>query len=232
MIALEISPHWFCGKDLYIDFFSLFILLILTFFSLRTFKFSRNKKFKKLSMGFLALSISFLFKIFTNFTIYYKDLLEGTIGGELFNLVVWKPINLFEISNFFYHITGLTGLLIIYFVYSEEIKRSTKILIVYLVFLLCFLSFHNYYIFHLTYFIFFILLSNFYFDKYIENDNKNTYLLFISFLLISISQIFFIFIRFDSLLYVIGKTIQLIGFIAILVVILRIQGVIFGKKKK
>ncbi len=232
MIALEISQHWFHGKDLFIDFFSLFVLIILTFFSLRTFKFTKLDKFKNLSVGFLMLSFSFLFKIFTNFTVYYKEVIERSFGGAIISLATWQSINLFDISHTLYHISGLIGVLIIYFVYSEEVKKSTKILVTYLVFLLCFLSFHNYYVFHLVSFIFFILLSNFYFDKYIRNENKNTYLLFLSFLMISISQVSFIFVGFDNLLYVIGKIIQLIGFIIILLVILRIQGVLFGKEKK
>ena len=104
----------------------------------------------------------------------------------------------------------LTGLYLLYSIYQKH-SISTKILFIYLIVVLMYFSRSQYYIFHITSLLILGFLTHNYFYNYWVNKHKTTMWLAYSFAIIAVSQIPFIFVRFNPVLYVIGEIIQARG---------------------
>ena len=92
MIQLIYSPVWFRGADILIDAFSMIVILLIAFFSIKCYRISRkNRNYVYLAASFIMIAASFLFKILTNFTFYSKILETKTVGIIAYTYQVIKP---------------------------------------------------------------------------------------------------------------------------------------------
>jgi len=231
MIELVYSPKWFYGKDIAIDVVSIFVLSLIAFFSMQYYKLNkRNKKHLFLSISFFLIALSFLFKIATNFTIYYRMLETRHFGFFTLTYSASKSSNvLFFIGFLMYRMLMLLGFYILYSIYIKQNKVNI-FLIIYLILISTYFSRSAYYIFHLTAIILLIIVSFKYLKNYRKTKhNTNRWLLY-SFVLIAVSQIIFVFIKIHAIFYVIAELIQLLGYIGLLITFIKVLK--DGKKKR
>lgn len=231
MVGFIYSPIWFYGKDIIIDFVSVFVLFLIAFFSLKYYRINKkNKNYLCFASSFGLIMLSFFFKIITNFVLYYNVVKTMRVGFFTFTY------HTVELSHFlysggilFYHVFMLLGLFMLYSIYLKN-NLFNSILIVYFILILTYFSVFAYYAFHLTALIFLIIITLQYWKNYVHSKYETNKLLFYSFNLIAISQILFIFIEFNLLFYVIAEIIQLFGYVGLLITFIKVLK--NGKKKR
>lgn len=230
-IDLLYSPQWFFGKDILIDIVSVIVLFLIGYFGIKYYKLNKkNKNYLVLASSFFMLAVSFLFKILTNFTIYYHTIETRTLGALTLTYHAVKSSNLFFIIGFLmYRILTLLGLYLLYSIYQKQTKPNI-FLVVYLLLIVTYFSSSAFYIFHLTSFILLLFITSQYIKNYKNNKIETTRSLAYSFGIITISQVLFILVRFNLFLYVIGESLQLVGYIWLLFTFISVLK--HGKKKR
>lgn len=230
MINIIYSPKWFYGKDIIIDIISIFVLSLIAFYSIKYYRLNKKEKnYLVLAISFISLAVSFLFKILTNFTIYYHIIETKEVGFVTFTFNAVQSSNLlFFIGFLMYRLLTLLGLFGLYSIYEKQSKPNVLLLIYFVIISTYYIDF-AYYIFHLTSLILLVLILLQYFKNYKKNKNRTTKLLFYSFSVIAISQVFFIFVGLNLYLYVISEILQLLGYIGLLLTFILVLK--HGKKK-
>ena len=231
MIYLKHTLDWFQFPSLVIDLFSFIVLFLIGLVSLKYYKLNKNKKSLYLSVSFLFIALSFMFKLLTNASLFYDKLINPTNTQIIVQtLQTIRTYNIFSNLTFtVFAFLNLIGLYLLYKLYQGKQTYSNVLLMGYFILISTYFSNSNYYIFHLTSFIFLVAISSFYWKQYSENKFINTKLLAYSFSIIAASQIFFIFTTFGKLFYLTGEIIQLGGYALLLLIITHIQK--NGKKK-
>ncbi len=236
MLNFIYSPKWFIGKDLLIDGFSFITLLLIAFITYQYYRIDNSKKLYLLISGaFLILSGSFFFKIITYFTLYFYQLYHlnqlpviSTIKS--YNIAGLRFSHLgFIILMATYRLFHLAGLYLLYLVYKRKINIIDVLMMFYAIFMITYFSQNKYFVFHLSTLFLLSIMAYLYYEKFIHNRNRRTFALSITFGVIALSQLFFIF-EINPYFYVFGELIQLLGygmFLGIFLIILK-----NGKKTK
>ena len=232
MVAFIYPPQWFYGKDLLIDLVSILTLSLVAFFSFRYYLINKNNRnYLYLTVSFLLIALAFACKILTYFTIYYHIIETKHIGALTLTYQTIKSSDiLFFLGYLLYRFLTLIGLYALYLIYQKDHSKSTIFLIVYLLLISAYFSNNAYYLFNITSLMLLILISRAFFKNYTLRGSQPSRLIFYSFSIISISQVIFIFIKINSLLYVFAEIVQLIGYILLLFAF--IQVLRNAKKKK
>jgi len=217
MYSLVFSPKWFFGIDIIFEIVSIFIALLISFYGYKIYKLSKIKEHKYFSISFFLIVLSFVFKILTNFDIYYSVLKPIQIGSKivLFNYLY---------SSGILHLTGLfisrllmiAAFFVLFLLTERKYPRKDIYLMGYLLFISVIFSVLFYYIFHMTLavIVFFICLNSY--ENYKKIRKSSKFIVFLAFLLILVSQLAFSLIFFEIESYVIGETLMLIGFFVLL----------------
>lgn len=218
--------QWTSGLDLAIDVFSLCVIILIAISAIKFYKINnQQKKYRYLIASFILLAISFIFKIFTHFTIYYTATQTRYFGNIAF---VYQSLK----SSYFLVFWGLLGyrvlsLLAFYFLYLTYVNEKTDskmsiILIAYLIFIASYFSQSAYYIYYISsFFILYMIVDKIY-TIYQNTKYKKTKLLVISFSILMLSQAVSILININEIFYLIAELIQLTGFIILLYTFLKV----------
>ncbi len=232
MMDLDIvySPRWFYGKDIMIDLISIFVLVLIAFFTLRYYRLNRkNRNYLLFASSFILMAVAFLFKIATNFTIYYEIPQTSQLGLLTLTYSVIKTSDLLFFAGYLmYRMLMLLGLYILYSIYHKQ-NRFNVFLIIYLILVSVYFSSSAYFMFHLTSLIILSIITYDYFKNYHKSMQVTGKWLAYSFVLIAASQLVFIFIKLHTLLYVIAELIQLAGYVLLLITFIKVLK--DGKKK-
>jgi len=211
MLKILFSPQWFYGKDIVIDIFSIIVLTLIAIFSLKYYKINKKQNHLWFAISFATLAIAFLFKILTNFTIYYKIINTETLGILTLSYeTIHASDILFTIGFLFYIFLSLTSLFILYEIYQKKHSKQNIIIILFFIATTTYFTTSKYFLFHLTSFFLLILITR---NYYKNNSSK---ILTTSFTIITISQLFFIFITINPIFYVTAEIIQFVGYILLL----------------
>ena len=217
MVQVVFSPKWFWGKDIFIDSIALLVLLSIAIFATKYYRIKKSKNYLYLALSFYLIALSFFSKILINFTVYYQVLHTRMIGSIEYTQVILKSSEILSVGGlFFYRLFTLLGLFMLYSIYEKQSKANI-ILMTYFIIISIFFSKEEYYIFYLTCFIFLGVISNRYYQNYRKNRENTSGMLAASFSVITLSQIFFMFVNFTKHFYVVGEVIQLLGYILLLV---------------
>jgi len=95
--------------------------------------------------------------------------------------------------------------------------KSNVFIIFYLLIVLTYFSQSAYYIFYITSFLLLIFISSSYFLNSKKTKHYTAKLLAFSFAIITASQLVFIFVKINPILYVIAQLIQLVGYVLMLI---------------
>lgn len=231
MLEILFSPKWFYGKDILIDIFSIIVLSLIATFSIKYYKMNKkNKNYFWFGISFITLALSFLFKILTNFTIYYNVIDTEKLGllTLSYNTIRSSDI-LFSIGFLSYILLTLLSFLMLYEIYKAKHSKQNILLTLYFIITITYFTTSKYFIFHLTAFLFLFLITLNYFKNYLKNKKTTSKFLVLSFAIIALSQLFFIFVELNNLLYVFAESIQFIGYLLLLITFM---GAIKNAKKK
>jgi hypothetical protein len=220
---------WFCGQDIWIDLFSAATVLLVAFFSFQYYKLDRKKKDLCLAAAFSIIALAFLFNILTNFAVYTHVLETEKIGTVTVveHTYMLSPL-LSTIGYVAFRFLMLVGIYALFSVKSGN-SKAAHILMVFLMFLAVFFSRESYYIFHATALLLLLFIVQQYHSAYKERKNKNTLCLCSSFAVIGVSQVVFIFVQLNPVLYAAASILQLIGYFLLLITLARI--LYYAKKK-
>lgn len=235
MLDIVFSPKWFNGFDCIFEFISAFVLILIASYSWKLYKFNKNKNFKDFSIAFFVLAIAFIFKILTNITVYYNVLETYQSGLLSFTISSIKASSIFYNGGyFFYKLLTLFAFYLLIIIIDK--REMNSLFIIYFITITTIFSNWTYYIFHTTSLLFVGYITWLYFKSYRQKvcdlcDKKanNIKYPFLAFLVITISNMLFIFIGFNSYIYVVGEYIQLLGYIILLYAFIRVLK--YGTKK-
>src|SRR3989338_672756 len=224
MIQVVYTPQWFYSKDLLIDTVSAFVLLLIASFAVRYYKLNKkNKNYLYLAGSFFLIAMSFLFKILTNFTIYYKVFVTRHLGNYILTYPTIQVSNiLFIVGYLLFRLLTLLGLYMLYSIYQKNQSKSNIYLIVFFILILTYFSELEYFIFHIVALALLALITLQYYKTYRKNKQPASKFVTASFAIIGVSQIFSIFVFYNNVYYVIAELIQLVGYLILLMTFIRV----------
>lgn len=216
------GPTWFYGIDYIFDLVSVLVGLLISYFSYRTYRYTSQKKYFYFSASFFLVALAFIAKILATIPIYSKELRVEKVGlitvtSQIINKVTW--VNQFGVS-----IARLVMLLAFLVLVLVSLKINDKKIIALLIYLLIIsttLVSASYIVFHITLLIMLSILFLSYRKNYLKIKSLNAKLVMCSFFVLLISQIFFIFEGLVKHFYVIGESIQLIGYLILLIAVIK-----------
>ncbi len=232
MIPITSGPEWFYLPSIIIDLIAFIVLLTISYYSYKYYKLNRsNKAYLHLAGAFFLICLSFLFKLFTNLTVYYNTSKEIQHGIVVSTLEVVRSFNIFSVLTYSaFALLHLLGLYFLYGIYQKDRSKANIFLVSYLILLSTYLSNINFQTFHLTALFLTGFISLIYLKKYFETKNRNTKMLFYAFTIIAISHIFFMFLTVNPMFFIIAEIVQLLGFSILLLTLTVVVN--HGKKKK
>ncbi len=222
-------PGLFVGESAIIDSICIFVLTLISHFSLKYYRIKKNRNYLFLAVAFILLIVSFLLKIFISFGVDYNVMGMGLLGYGSIN-----PENLTSLESgvfliyFFYHLTLLIGLYLFYAVYDKQ-SKSNMILAVYLIVLLSYFSHSNPAVFHFSAFMILFLATMLCVNRYISKKYPATMLLILGVAVITASQALFTFVERNEKIYLIAEVVQLVGYLTLLLTFIAV--LIYGRKK-
>lgn len=224
MIQVVYTPQWFYSKDLLIDGISAFVLLLIASFAVKYYKLNKNNKnYLYLASSFFLIALSFLFKILTNFTIYYKVFVTRHLGNYILTYPAIQVSNiLFFVGFSLYRFLTLLGLYMLYSIYQKNQSKSSIFLMVFFILVLTYFSELEYFIFHIIALALLALITLQYYSTYRKNKQPTSKLVTASFAIIGASQIFSIFIFYNNVYYVVAGLMQLVGYLILLTTFIRV----------
>lgn len=236
-MKLTLTPDWFLAPDVLIEIFSFFILLAFFILCIKNYKLSKNKNLKYLGTGFLLIAIAELATILTKSVLFY-DLMVASftqrVGQIILTTQIVKSIDIFYYAGFFlYKLLTLLGLFIIYRLPLKRRLSEDIVLIAYFLVISALISSVFSYLFHLTVLLLLLLIMYAYYTVYKKNKSENTKILIIAFGILAMAHILFM-LSSAGEVYALAQIIQLVSYIILLFLIIRIlkHGKKDGKKEK
>ena len=230
MVRFVLTPDWFLGFDVLIEFFSFIVLAIFSFLSLQSYTLNRNKKnFMYVGMGFGLIAFAQLASILAKIFLYYDIAPIQEVGTAIISNNIVNSVDIFyHIGFFFYRFLTLAGLYMIYNLHHKKIPFENYLLFAYFIFLSAILSREIFYLFHLTALFLLLMIVRNYVRIYKENKFLNTKMLITAFGMLAISQIFFLFA--SGFMQATANLVELISYALLLFLAIKIRK--DGKKKK
>jgi hypothetical protein len=226
MFSLFATPEWFNGIDLIFNIVVLLIALFIAGYSWRVYKISKENKFAYFSFAFVLIGLAFLAKVVTFANLYFRPVRE-TVYQVLLPVTHGQVVfmDLFYRLGFITQMACMLGALLLIFLVSQKSRQrlhrfheiSQIGLFVYLIGLISILATFKYFVFPLTSAVLLSLIVLNYYKNYLNsNKNKNSYYVMVAFLLLLLSQLFFIFVHINNGAYFFAEVFLLMGFLLIL----------------
>ncbi|VVB78617.1 Uncharacterised protein [uncultured archaeon] len=216
-MSVALSLGNFYGIDSAVEFLIIIVSIIIAYYSNKVYNLIRYKQFRFFSFAFLSIAISFIFKILSNLTIVHKM----TIQNADFIFVVWHQFEYMELLNFssfiLYKAFYLIGFLVLFFIITRTKDKEKIFLFSYFCIVAIILSIYFNFIFHITLVFILLFLANHFYENHEKIKSTNSLLVFVAFLIILVSHLFFVFSEMHSLFYLIGEILLLISFLCLLV---------------
>lgn len=217
---LGITPDWFKDIDTGFEVISVIVIFLIAATAYKFYKLTDEERYKWFSASFFLIAISYFFKILTNIIVYNEELGMQTLGKFTYTVQYVHEYYYFEIIGTlafrFFMLLGLFGLY--YIVCKCQDKKSVPIIIV-LIFLTTIFSNIQYFAFHIIAALFLgLIVWQYYLNAKLQNKSKNITLRspIIAFSILLLSQLIFSLLFLTPEAYVVGETVQLIGFLPLL----------------
>jgi len=218
MVLLN-GPYWFMSLDSVFNLVYVMITMLIGGLSYKAYKLTEERKYKYFAVAFELMSIAF-------FVYFVASILLTTHVSSTFTAILTEFDYAFLAYGFL--IMMAYALLFITTLKIEDEKIRTLVLV--LMFALSVVTYQYYLKFHVALFaVLFLLAYNFY-DNYLEKKNFNAKLVFISFFLLACAQLFYLAIIFNELFYVVAVVMQLVGFLVLFYMLLRVLN--HGREKR
>ena len=216
-MLLNLSIGRVYGIDSIVELLIIVIASIIAYYSYKIYKLINDKDYRLFSWAFLSLAVSFIFKILSNLTIYYSITIER--ANLIFTLV--HELEAIEQVNFLslilYKTTLILGFLILFFIITKTNDKQKRLLFIYLSAVAVLFSIYFDFVLHLTAVFLLFSITDYFYQNYKKLKNNNAFLVFIGFVIILVSQIFFIFEPINLWIYLISELLILVGFLCLLI---------------
>jgi len=205
------GPQWFMGVDSVMQVLFALVTLMIYFMSMKAYKFSKDAKYRHFGLGFAFMSLAYFILAISNLAII-STFYDGTVRHINFG-------NLFYLAHVFFALVGYSVLLLV----SMKI-RSKKLAVLMFAFISLFVLFsYQYYLkYHIVSLILLFFIAYQFFENYQKRRTINSGLVFVSFYLLAISEILLLSTIYVPLFYVVGNILQLLGYLAMLVMTVRV----------
>ncbi|NOX71735.1 MAG: hypothetical protein GXO64_03495 [Candidatus Micrarchaeota archaeon] len=223
MLRLIFSPKWFYGIDIAFEVVSIIVALLISFYSYKLYKVSRKKEHKYFFIFFLMIAASFVFKIMTNFDLYFEVLKTMHIGSIHIQYIQKTISSVYRFGGLFMY--RLLTALFAYGLYMLAYKKRDRkdiFIFVYFITILAFMSYYGYFLFHLTLIIIMMFVSAYYWKNWHRHRSLNSKFVSSGFILLTASHIVFALVQLELTLYVVAESLQLGGFILLLLAFLSV----------
>ncbi len=214
---LSLSLGRFYGIDSLVEFLIVIVAGIISLYSHKIYKMIKEENYRYFSWAFLSVAISFLFKVLSNFTIMNRI----SIHQANFIYIITTQSQYMPVIDFFsftfYKIFLLVGFLILFLILTKSDKKENVFLFVYLSIIAILFSIYFNFIFFITTLLILILLTVHFYHNYNVHRTVNSLLVYLGFILVSISHSLLIFEDVHSLFYIFGEGLLLIGFLCLLI---------------
>jgi hypothetical protein len=225
MFSLFNTPSWFNDYDLVFNVITFLITFLVTAYSYKIYKISKERKYAYFSLSFLLISFAFILKIVLLAVSSYSSpnqLADYTLSPITGGSVVYGDL-LYRAAYFLHMASTLGAWLLIFFISQKSRARLSKFyevaqiaLFIYLITLISVVSSFKYTVFYLTAAVILGMIVLNYYKNYLNKKrNMNAFLVMVAFLLILLGQFFFIFVFISNTLYLFGELSLLIGFLLI-----------------
>ncbi|MEM3091153.1 MAG: hypothetical protein QXX55_00375 [Candidatus Pacearchaeota archaeon] len=223
MVKIVLTPEWFVGADVIIEFFSLIVLLLIVILAVKNYKKNpKNKNLLYLALGFSLITLANLASIFTKLVLYYDIGPSRRIGQIIITSNIVGNVDIFyHIGFFFFKFLTLLGLYTIYRLPRDKKSVIDYVIVIYFIVISSLIQTDLYYIFHLTAFIMMVAITEKYYLVYKENKFTNTKILMSAFLGLSLSRLIFVLSKID-IIFAIANIIELISYTILLSLVIRI----------
>jgi len=218
---LLLRPEWFVGAESVFETISLIITLVISIYAYRAYKLSSNRRYRYLAVAFLSMSAGFFFKLVSN----------AVVGFLVMFTEIAKSIPILKASHIY------TGSLILFVFFilggyvvlsslASDVKNKRIIILFLLIAMLCAVLVREARSFTFFYFFSFVMLAvyivPYMYDNYKKQKSANSYLVFLSFILLAVSNLTFIFINTTLSstglnLYAVGNSVSLAGYVLLLI---------------
>lgn len=219
------------GKDIYFDVVGVIVLSMIGFFSLKFYYLDKkNTKYLYFATAFFLIAAGFLFNILTNFTIFYTAIEVRDLGLFKVSYQVLKESHiLFIIGFFFYRVLTLSGLYVLYSLYSGKKDIHTNLLVLFFIIVLSYFTRSADYIFHLAVLLMLGFITYTYYKNYKRCKDCTAKYLWISFTVIAFSHLLFVLSCVHPAFDEYGEVVQLLGFVGLALTFILVRK--HGKKK-
>jgi len=219
MTLLLNGPLWFQGMDVVLGIISILVAFLIATLSYKAYKVTEENKYYYFSLAFALMGLSFAIYSVVNWILLTHIFLP--LNGAL---------ELFDFTFLIYMLLIFLAYTLIFIVTLKIEQRKVGLLIFALIALLTLFSYQYYLKFHMISFILLFLLAHQFYTNYSEKKNTNSLLVFISFYLLASAQLLFVgMVYINQLLYVAAVILQLIGFLTLFYMTLRVN---YGGKKR
>jgi hypothetical protein len=219
--ALISVPDWFLTPDFLINVFSFLILTAFLILCIKNYKVNKNKKMLYLGIGFAFIALAQLAVLARKFGIYYSTDFTTSIGTTIIQYNVINSTDvLYHVGTFLYKSLSLVGLYIISRFPTKKKSLKDVFLVAYFIVLSILSSDVVGYLFRITAMGLFAYLSYNYYLLYKKNKFRNTLILSVAFVIMSVSQILFLIQTYA--ISIIADLLQLGSYAILLILIIRI----------
>ena len=232
-MKIVFTPDWFLGSDVLIEVFSFLILVLFFALAYRNYRLSKNKNSLYLGAGFLIIAMAEVSTVLTKLVLYYDTLFTNQVGQMIVTYHVINSVDIFYYIGFFFHkLLTLLGLYVIYRLPLKRRRERDSIFAICFIIISALFSSSFYYLFHLAALVLLMLIINNYYQIYRKNKSENTLILIVAFSMLALSQTIFI-LSDLNIFYVVGQVIQLVSYLILLFLIIRItRHFEYGRKKE
>lgn len=222
-MKLVFTPDWFGGFDIAIETFSFIILALFLYYSIKSYRITKNKKALYLGIGFFLIALGELATIFTKLVLFYDTTFTRQIGQMIITYRLTKSVDLFYEAGFFFHkLLTLFGLYVIYRFPLKKIASKDMLLTGLFIIVSAFLGQFFFFVFHIMVIVLLVLITQNFNNIYKKNNLPTTKMLVVAFTVLTASHIIFSLSNIKTL-YVAAQLMQLVSYLIFLAVILRIN---------
>jgi len=223
-MVFVVGPRWFYGVDYIFELVSVIVGLLISYFSYKTYRYTSQKKYFYFSASFFLVALAFIAKVLATIPVYSKELKIETVGlvtvtQQVINRVSW--INSLGISVS--RLVMLFAFLILLLVTSKIRDKNIIFLLIYLMVISTTMVSAHYIVFHVTLLLLLAMLFLSFRKNWLKVKSLSAKMVMYSFGLLLLSQVLFVFSGLFDSFYVIGESIQLIGYLLLLASIIRIM---------
>jgi hypothetical protein len=207
------SPAWFFGIDSIFAFITFLVTIAIGLYSYKIYKLLKDKKYFYFALAFLFIAFSFI----TQAVVITLIALEILRLQDLFALI--PTIYIIKNLGFLAYSALMVAAYMIILIISSKIKdRNIMSLLMILAVLGVLIGGANemYNVFYVVSAILLGYIVKAYYSNYTKKKAKSAWFVLLSFSVIFIAQLFFIFYPLWPMFYVIGHIVQMIGYLILL----------------